>query len=35
VLSPEEIETYEALAVEELGDECAHWLATGALPPGG
>ena len=35
VLSAEEIERYEQIAVENLGEECAHWLATGELPPGG
>jgi aryl sulfotransferase len=29
VLSDEEKANYEALAVKELGEECAHWLATG------
>ena len=28
-LSPTEIAEYERRAVEELGPECAHWLATG------
>ena len=31
VLSPEESQSYEAMAVERLGAECAHWLATGEL----
>ena len=29
VLTPEESAEYERRAVEELGPECAHWLATG------
>ena len=29
VLSPEEIAAYEAVALEELGPDCARWLATG------
>jgi aryl sulfotransferase len=32
VLTPEEVAKYERVAVQELGDECAHWLATGAMP---
>ena len=28
-LTAEDVEAYEARAVEELGNECAHWLATG------
>ena len=28
-LTAEDVEAYEARAVEELGAECAHWLATG------
>lgn len=28
-LSPEDIAKYEAKAAEELGEDCAHWLATG------
>ncbi len=28
-LTAEDIEAYEARALEELGEECAHWLATG------
>ncbi|HWE45007.1 MAG TPA: sulfotransferase domain-containing protein [Caulobacteraceae bacterium] len=31
VLSPEESAMYEAKALEELGPECAHWLATGEM----
>jgi aryl sulfotransferase len=27
-----EISEYEARAIQELGEECAHWLANGALP---
>jgi aryl sulfotransferase len=33
-LSRAEVASYEARAVEELGPECAHWLATGELLPG-
>jgi aryl sulfotransferase len=29
VLKPEEVEKYEKMALEKLGPECAHWLATG------
>ncbi len=29
-LSPAEVAEYEARSIDELGDECAHWLATGA-----
>lgn len=29
MLSPEESAKYERLAVEKLGDACAHWLNTG------
>ena len=29
ILSPEDVAEYEARAVQELGTECAHWLATG------
>jgi len=32
VLSREESRRYERTAMEELGLECAHWLATGELP---
>lgn len=31
ILSRGEIAAYERMAVAELGPECAHWLATGAL----
>lgn len=31
-LTEEESARYEAMAVEKLGAECAHWLATGKLP---
>lgn len=31
LLTAEDIRKYEAIAVAELGDECAHWLATGEL----
>lgn len=30
VLTPEESATYEARAVEELGEQCAHWLKSGS-----
>ncbi len=30
-LSKEECEKYEKMALEKLGEECAHWLATGEL----
>jgi aryl sulfotransferase len=29
VLTPEDVERYEKRAIEELGEECAHWLETG------
>ena len=29
LLTAEDIAAYEKLAVEKLGEECAHWLATG------
>ena len=29
ILTPADIEMYEKRAVEELGEACAHWLATG------
>ena len=29
ILTPEDIEMYEKRAVAELGEACAHWLATG------
>ena len=32
VLNDEDSAMYEALALEKLGPECAHWLATGELP---
>lgn len=32
LLSTEDIDRYERIAVEKLGPECAHWLATGELP---
>ncbi len=32
VLTAEDIEQYERAAEEQLGPECAHWLATGLLP---
>jgi aryl sulfotransferase len=31
-LTAEEVAEYETRAVEELGFECAHWLATGEMP---
>jgi aryl sulfotransferase len=31
-LTPADIERYERTAQEQLGEECAHWLATGELP---
>ena len=30
-LSAEEVAAYEKRAVEELGEECARWLATGKI----
>lgn len=33
VLSAAEVEKYERLAARELTPACAHWLATGELPP--
>lgn len=33
VLTREESEKYERLAREKLGEACAHWVATGDLPP--
>jgi len=30
-MSTEQVREYEALAVEKLGAECAHWLATGQI----
>lgn len=32
VLTEEESQKYEKLAVEKLGETCAHWLATGEMP---
>lgn len=32
VLTAEDNERYESRAVAELGEACAHWLATGELP---
>ena len=32
ILTEEDNEKYLALALENLGSECAHWLATGELP---
>jgi len=32
VLTKADIAKYEAVAVEKLGPECAHWLATGKIP---
>ena len=31
VLEKEEVLKYERLAAQELGEDCAHWLATGEL----
>jgi aryl sulfotransferase len=31
MLTAEDVAEYEARAVQELGEECAHWLATGEL----
>ncbi len=31
VLKTNEVEKYDRIAVEQLGDECAHWLATGEM----
>jgi aryl sulfotransferase len=31
-LTTEEIQQYERMAREQLGEACAHWLATGELP---
>ena len=31
MLSAEESEKYEKLAIEKLGDDCAHWLKTGEM----
>jgi aryl sulfotransferase len=31
-LTPEEVAEYETRSRTELGDECAHWLATGENP---
>jgi len=31
-LTEEDVEAYERRAIEELGAECAHWLATGERP---
>ena len=33
-LTPEEVAAYETRSRTELGDECAHWLATGEDPQG-
>jgi len=35
VLSARDVAEYEARARRELGPACAHWLATGELPPAG
>ncbi|WP_270935297.1 sulfotransferase domain-containing protein [Falsiroseomonas oryzae] len=32
VLTPQDNRRYEALARAQLGDDCAHWLATGEMP---
>ncbi len=34
MLTPAEIREYEARAARELGDDCAHWLATGEIRAG-
>eukprot|EP00873_Tetraselmis_striata_P014215 jgi/Tetstr1/434479/TSEL_023571.t1 len=34
MLSPQQVQEYEALAVEKLGPDCAHWLATGKMKRG-
>jgi aryl sulfotransferase len=34
MLSPQDIELYFLLALEKLGPECAHWLATRRSPDG-
>lgn len=31
ILSDEDVTAYEQKAIAELGEECAHWLATGEL----
>ena len=31
-LSDEQTQRYEEKVLAELGEECAHWLATGELP---
>jgi aryl sulfotransferase len=31
-LTPEDIAAYEARALAELGEDCAHWVATGEMP---
>ena len=31
-LTPEDVARYERTALEQLGDACAHWLATGRMP---
>ena len=33
VLTKEDNVKYESLALQNLGAECAHWLATGETPP--
>jgi len=30
-LTKDDIERYESMAVEKLGPDCAHWLATGEM----
>ena len=32
LLSPEDVAAYEAMARERLGEDCAHWVATGEMP---
>jgi aryl sulfotransferase len=34
VLSQEEVDRCDEIAVREMGAECAHWLKTGEMPPG-
>jgi len=32
VLSQDDIAKFDRIALEKLGPECAHWLATGEMP---
>ena len=34
VLSQEEVDRCDAIAIQEMGAQCAHWLKTGEMPPG-